>query len=555
MRRYRKRTLLLMVGSALAVPALLLSLLSIKLVRDFADIGQTVGREYGEYMATIAAGAVENAFLDREQVNMVAARFVPPEGPGEVIRFLNRFQEENPLYLLSFFVLPEGLVFYSDLAPERSTPYRPLPDWVTDRILATMLKQGEIPSGLQHLQADHPDAPLQITYFTVAGSGGRLLGVAGFIWDLEEVRTNRDFFTQTLDRMVFNNESLFRGAFFDSPVAITILDQKGKPFYSSSRTATDGYIAERPFERLLPFYRVGVQLRDDRFASRITTVVWTSSAMIGITFLAIIAALAFSLRFLLREIELAELKSTFVSNVSHELKTPLALIRLFAETLQLGRVESEEKEKEFLGIIGKESERLTHLINNVLDINRIEQGKKTYRMVPLDLAVLVRETLEAYKFSLSKEGFLVESEIEDDLPPVTADGDAVTQALINLMENAIKYSREERYLRVTLRRDGDNAVISVTDKGMGIPASAHERIFEKFFRVEKGLVHDVKGSGLGLSLVKHIADAHGGEVRVASRPGRGSTFTVAFPFHPPRSGEDRATAATTPEDDEPQTGR
>jgi len=533
LRRYRKRTTLLFVAGALGLPALALSLLGVKVVRDFADIGNTVRSEYGSYLSDIAATALRDAYLDREMVNMVAARFVPPESPEEVITFLNRFHNENPLYLLTFFVLPEGLVFYSNLDPDRETSYRPLPGWVQDAILDSMRKQGvigNVPSGLQHLATDDPREPLQITYFTLNGSDGRLLGTAGFLWDLDHVRADGKFLERVLRINLRDRPDLFRGAFFESPAGITLLDQNGKPFYSTEPVAGGRYVSLRPLDRVLPFYKVGIQLRDDRFDAWIRTVVGTSLAMIATMFLLIVIALIFALRFVLHEMELAELKSALVGNVSHELKTPLALIRLFSETLEMGRAGSPEKEKEFLRIINKESERLTHLINNVLDVGRIEQGRKSYVFAPTDLAAVVRDTLAAYEYSLAKQGFEVETDIEDGLPPAPADADALTQALINLMENAIKYSPQDRHLRVALRRRGGQAAISVTDRGMGIPPSEKDRIFEAFYRVERGLVHNVKGSGLGLSLVKHIVEAHRGRVSVDSRPGEGSTFTMVLPL-------------------------
>jgi signal transduction histidine kinase len=247
-------------------------------------------------------------------------------------------------------------------------------------------------------------------------------------------------------------------------------------------------------------------------------------------FLAILAAVIFSLRFVLHEMELAELKSTLVSNVSHELKTPLALIRLFSETLELGRAPGKEKEKEFLRIIHKESERLTHLIDNVLDLGRIEQGRKTYTMRPTDLAAVVRETLDAYRFQLQQQGFAVTSSIAEDLPLLPADGDAITQALLNLIDNAIKYSPERKSLRIELTRGDREAMITVEDEGIGIHPREHDRIFDMFYRVERGLVHSVKGSGLGLSLVRHIVDAHGGRITLHSRPGKGSRFVISLPF-------------------------
>jgi signal transduction histidine kinase len=313
-------------------------------------------------------------------------------------------------------------------------------------------------------------------------------------------------------------------------VVVSVLDETGKPFFTSGPGEDTPFISERPFDRVLSFYTVGIRLSNDQFDTWVQSVVRTNLAIIGAMFLVIVLSVFFSLRFIFHEMELAELKSTLVSNVSHELKTPLALIRLFSETLEMGRAESPEKEKEFLRVIHKESERLTNLIDNVLDMNRIEQNRKTYQPRPTDLATVINETLEAYRFQLQQQGFQIESRLAEGVPPVSVDPDALTQALLNLLDNAIKYSPEEKKLRVELAQKSGEAVISVDDRGMGIPASEHGKIFDMFHRVEKGLEHSVKGSGLGLSLVKHIVEAHGGRITVESRPGQGSRFSIHLPL-------------------------
>jgi signal transduction histidine kinase len=230
-----------------------------------------------------------------------------------------------------------------------------------------------------------------------------------------------------------------------------------------------------------------------------------------------------------RELNLSRLKSDFVANVSHELKTPLALIRLFAETLEMGRVGRPEKARDYYRIINKESQRLTQLINNILDFSRIEAGRKEYRFAPVSLPRVVDEVLEAYGFPMEQQGFALEVKIADDLPEVEADAEALAQALINLVNNAIKYSRDEKRIEVEVKAEGEQVRISVTDHGIGIPKAEQAKIFEKFFRGEDSLVHETKGSGLGLSLVRHIVEAHGGSVEVDSAPGRGSTFTLVLP--------------------------
>ena len=230
-----------------------------------------------------------------------------------------------------------------------------------------------------------------------------------------------------------------------------------------------------------------------------------------------------------REIALARLKSDFVANVSHELRTPLSLIRLYAETLEMGRLTSPDKPQLYYRIIREESERLSALINNILDFSRIEAGRKEYDFRETDLPRLVRDTLDAYRYQIEQNGFTFQEQIEDGLPPVRVDREAIARSLLNLINNAVKYSPQEKFLSVKLFRAGHEIKLQVADHGMGIPIHEQGKIFEKFYRVGDPLVHNTKGSGLGLSLVRHIVQAHGGDVSVESMPGQGSTFTIALP--------------------------
>jgi signal transduction histidine kinase len=259
------------------------------------------------------------------------------------------------------------------------------------------------------------------------------------------------------------------------------------------------------------------------------------NALIGFIDLMLLAGLYLVYVNVRREVHLSRLKSDFVANVSHELKTPLALIRLFAETLELGRVQTEEKARQYYRVINKESQRLTQLINNILDFSRIEANRKEYRFAPTDVARIVEEVLEAYRFPIEQQNFTLEVEVAEDLPEAELDAEAIGQALINLVNNAIKYSREERYIRIRVRREGDRILISVTDRGIGVGKADQKKIFEKFYRAENSLLHETKGSGLGLALVQHIMEAHGGTVEVESTPGKGSTFTLVLPLRK-RSG-------------------
>ncbi len=243
----------------------------------------------------------------------------------------------------------------------------------------------------------------------------------------------------------------------------------------------------------------------------------------------IVLATAFGLRYTVRQLELAQLKSSFVSNVTHELKTPIALIRLAVETLELRRFSNPEESEAFLRSIGRETVRLTQLVDNILDFARLEAGQRVFRFERVDLLPLVRETVDSFRPRLEHQGFHLEVSLPDNLPPVRGDALALSHCLLNLLDNALKYSRTRREVRIAAESRGDMVAVSVADRGIGIAPGDQKRIFEKFVRVETGLVHDVKGAGLGLSLVDQIVRAHGGRVEVESTLGEGSTFTLVLP--------------------------
>jgi two-component system phosphate regulon sensor histidine kinase PhoR len=227
---------------------------------------------------------------------------------------------------------------------------------------------------------------------------------------------------------------------------------------------------------------------------------------------------------------LSQMKSDFVSNVSHELRTPLSSIRVFGEYMRLGRVQRHEKIVEYGQYIEAESSRLTQLINNILDFSRIESSQKKYRFEPLSIDECVAATVTAFAVPLQERGFSIAYYgPASPLPPVRADGDALTQALMNLLDNAVKYSGARKEIDVAVARHGAQVRITIADRGIGIAAAEQKKIFEKFYRVGSGLVHDVKGSGLGLAIVSHIVKAHGGRVEVESEPGEGSAFTIVLP--------------------------
>ncbi|MDA1316065.1 MAG: ATP-binding protein [Acidobacteria bacterium] len=231
-----------------------------------------------------------------------------------------------------------------------------------------------------------------------------------------------------------------------------------------------------------------------------------------------------------RETRLASLRAEFVSSVSHELRTPIAAIRAFAELLDMGRAKSEREREQYVRTILGESERLSRLVDGVLEFSKIDQGKRVYRLQPIALENVLRSAARALEYSLTSGNFELGIDVDPAVPPVAADREALEQAVVNLMSNAMKYSGEDRRIDLSLTLERDNAVIRIRDRGIGIPLEEQSRIFERFHRVPDSEQRNIPGTGLGLALVDHIVKAHGGRVAVESRPGQGSTFSILLPI-------------------------
>jgi len=238
----------------------------------------------------------------------------------------------------------------------------------------------------------------------------------------------------------------------------------------------------------------------------------------------------FVVRAAAREVRVAEMKSNFVSSVSHDLKTPLALIQLFAETLELGRLKNTERANEYYRIINSEARKLTRLINNLLDFSRIEAGLRRYKRTPANLTEVAKQVLDSLESQFRHNKFNVSLHIDGDVP-VLIDKEAADQALENLLSNAMKYSPDNREISVLVERANGYGVVRVTDHGIGIPQRLQRKIFRKFFRVTTDAGSGAQGTGLGLSIVDHVMRGHDGFVHVDSEPGRGSTFSLHFPLY------------------------
>jgi two-component system phosphate regulon sensor histidine kinase PhoR len=312
-------------------------------------------------------------------------------------------------------------------------------------------------------------------------------------------------------------------------LAVSVLDLRGNEvshvregeFPKISRTAP----MTGPFEG----YQVRVSATPTSpvaFAHRLVVI---EMIFIGLLTLVLLGATFVGARYILRQIELVNAKTSFVSNVTHELKTPISVIKVAVETLELGRFRTDEERDKFLRAISRETDRLAQLVDNILDYSRLEAGQHMLNRAPVDLRDVVSASMDSFRLRLEDAGFRYEVSLPDALPQVLGDSRALQHCVLNLLDNAVKYSRDRKDIRVAVAAADGHVRLSVTDRGIGIPEAEQDRIFEKFARVETGLVHDVKGAGLGLSLVQMLVHAHHGRVEVASTPGEGSTFTILLP--------------------------
>jgi signal transduction histidine kinase/tetratricopeptide (TPR) repeat protein len=233
-----------------------------------------------------------------------------------------------------------------------------------------------------------------------------------------------------------------------------------------------------------------------------------------------------TVRTLKSELTIAQMKSDFVATVSHEFRSPLAGINQLGEMLRDGRVRDESRRQEYYEMIVAETGRLRRLVENVLDFSRMEDGRKQYRFEPIEAAEWLRELTDDFRTQVAATGFAIEAEIPDRLPAIVADRETLTTAVHNLLDNAVKYSRDSNTVQLKADADAESISISVRDEGIGIRAEDQPRIFEKFYRGGGEVARQVKGVGLGLNLVQHIVDAHGGSISVQSKEGKGTTFTI-----------------------------
>jgi signal transduction histidine kinase len=316
---------------------------------------------------------------------------------------------------------------------------------------------------------------------------------------------------------------------FDSnylQVALAAADDK--PLLGTLPADLSATVRRGPSETHLPWtiFVSNANAAAAQFAGRRNMMVGGLAILIAL----VIAGGYFALRAMSREFEVARLQSDFVSSVSHEFRTPLTSLRQFTDLLTEDDNVPIEKRRSFYQAQGRAAERLQRLVESLLDFGRMEAGAHPYRLERISAAALVRGVLEDFESEMGTKGFVVESAITEDSCPVDADPDALARALWNLLDNAVKYSGDSRTIWVETARQNGEVDIRVRDRGLGIPRHEQSTIFRKFVRGSDARIHGIKGTGIGLAMVRHIISGHGGEVHVESSTGKGSTFTIVLPW-------------------------
>ncbi len=387
------------------------------------------------------------------------------------------------------------------------------------RLLNDMELGSQPESELRHLHREYDGQSYLVSYWQKVSEGRRYIIVA---W-------------HDIGRIVKDTLPTL----FSEPVQskLNIIDEQGRIIYGPPLRSGEFTVGVR-IPTTLYNWRLQVSpAAGEEIARSVQNRKTLELVLVTLSCVVVIAGVATILFAVERERRLNALKTDFVANVSHELKTPLALVRMFAEMLQSGRVASDDKRKEYLDIIVNESERLSSLIENVLDFARVERGRGAYEFADGDVGMVVSRAAQVLRFRAEREHVKLEVDVPGDLPECRIDDRALQLAVINLIDNAIKYGSagEDAVVRVSAARVDGRVEVRVQDRGPGIPDSERERIFERFVRGTKTADKDgvpVRGSGIGLALVKHIAESHGGAARVESELGKGSTFVLSIPCSP-----------------------
>ncbi len=339
----------------------------------------------------------------------------------------------------------------------------------------------------------------------------------------------RTYLALLSDRTIHAGLADFAKAFRDEYIDYRIVDEAGQLVIGQSKPIGEPF-ATGPVGTYFPNWQIELffqegDVLDKAAGEQIAAYTWTGTLVIML----ILAFGAVAAKSIGRQVRLNRLKNDFIATVTHELKTPLASMRVLVDTLLEGHYRDQQQVTEYLQLISSENGRLSRLIDNFLTFSRMERNKQAFQMRMVPPQEIAGTAAEAVMTKFSSTACDLETDITADLPEVKADPDAMVTVLVNLLDNACKYSQDDKQIKLSVTHQDHSVRFSVSDKGVGIPRRAQKRIFKRFYQVDRRLSRRAEGCGLGLSIAKFIVDAHAGTISVDSKPGQGCTFTVALP--------------------------
>jgi signal transduction histidine kinase len=341
--------------------------------------------------------------------------------------------------------------------------------------------------------------------------------------------SNRTYLALVSNKTIQGVLDTFEKSFRDNYIDYRIVDEANRTIAASAEPRTEPFTAPA-IGGAFPGWSIGLFFKEGDVLEKaagenIAVYTWTGLLVIAL----ILASGALAAKSIGRQVKINRLKNDFIATVTHELKTPLASMRVLVDTLLEGRCSEPQCVTEYLQLISRENERLSRLIDNFLTFSRMERNKQAFRMQLADPGAIARTAAEAVKTKFAKGTCDFAADIADPLPLVRADADALATVLVNLLDNAYKYTYDEKRIRMDVSAGNGSVRFVVSDNGIGIPRRAMNKIFRRFYQVDRRLSRRAEGCGLGLSIAQFIVEAHNGSIRVDSKPGKGSTFTVTLP--------------------------
>ena len=528
MRRSRGRWLDTALVPAIVLGAAVLAYFSWQSATRFAQLGEE----------TIVQSTL---LLIREKVQQLEERIIRADhaalriaDPGAPALMPERWREARPdlpesVRAVALFDADDALLGF--VARASRAERRALRRLLTRQVVRDLREQAGPLGVLKHLHRTYEGRSRLFSYRVVRHRGRRFLQVVYHDPYVIVRRMLPELFATEEARRLYNVE-----------------DAKGRRIWGPSLAHAGDYVVGHRFPTTLYEWRLqGAPRLARQLDAQDRSQRMLQLGLVGTALVVVVLGLVFLLYALRKERRVHELQSEFVANVSHELKTPLSVIRMFAEMLTSGRVRHPDKQRQYLEIVQRESERLSALIENVLDFAALEQGRVRYHLAPGDVGAAVERAVDTFKLRLEDAEEKVRLRIAAPLSPVRLDPDALLLAVVNLLDNAHKYGAPP--FDVSVEPAGDHVLVRVRDHGEGIPKDELKRVFERFYRGRRS--REARGSGIGLAVVQHVARSHGGRVWAENAPDGGARFVLSLPVDDAPAEADEANASPGREERKP----